>query len=142
MSGPMYVSVLKQGGFRPQESMFLILKISLARYTSSEYGVAAVNGTSALHLALHMIGVKENDLVIIPNITFIASANAVVYTNADPLFIDVDPGTWQMDLDLLENFLIEKTVSNNDGCFLSDHNTSENSQSRKIAAIMPVHVSR
>ena len=56
-----------------------------------------------------------------PNITFIASANAVAYTNATPVFIDVDPDTWQMDLDLLEEWL--------------DANNGVH-----VKAVMPVHV--
>jgi len=93
----------------------------VAEYAGLKHGVAAVNGTSGLHLAMHMLGIDRNDHIIVPNITFIASANAAVYTNATPIFIDIDPDTWQMDLDLLENYL--------------DQNTE-----KKIAAIMPVHV--
>src|SRR5690606_2220887 len=81
----------------------------VAAFAGMKFGVATVNGTSGLHLALHMLGVGGEDAVIVPNITFIASANAVVYTGAQPIFIDIDPHTWQMDLDLLENFLIDET---------------------------------
>ena len=76
----------------------------VADFVGSKHGVAAVNGTSALHLALHMLGVDQDDHIIVPNITFIASANAAVYTNASPVFVDIDSTTWQMDLDLLETF--------------------------------------
>lgn len=93
----------------------------VAAWAQCDYGIAAVNGTSGLHLAMHMLGIDRGDKVIVPNITFIASANAVAYTKADPVFIDVDPDTWQMDLDLLEDYL----------------STSDTS---RIKAIMPVHV--
>lgn len=93
----------------------------VAEFSGNKYGVAASNGTSGLHLAMHMLGIDQGDIVIVPNITFIASANAVAYTKATPVFIDVDPDTWQMDLDLLEEWL-------------ADNN------SQAVKAVMPVHV--
>lgn len=93
----------------------------VANFASCKYGIAASNGTSGLHLALHMLGIDKGDIVIVPNITFIASANAVAYTKATPVFIDVDPETWQLDLDLLEEWL--------------DKNNSVH-----VKALMPVHV--
>ena len=113
----------------------------VAEYAGQKYGVAAVNGTSGLHLAMHMLGVGAGDVVIVPNITFIASANAVAYTKADPLFIDVDPDTWQMDLDLLEAFLDNQTTQKDNSCFVKNSTTQQfNNSTAKIAAIMPVHV--
>jgi len=93
----------------------------VADWSGCKYGVATSNGTSGLHLAMHMLGIDQGDIVLVPNITFIASANAVAYTNATPVFIDVDPDTWQMDLDLVEEWL--------------DENNSP-----AVKAIMPVHV--
>ena len=105
----------------------------VADFAGAKYGVATVNGTSALHIALKLAGVKENDLVIAPNLTFIASINAIKYMKADPILVDIDPNTWQMDLDLLERFL-ERSV-----CFIHDEPHLINSK-RRIKAIMPVHV--
>ncbi len=105
----------------------------LAKFSGAKYGVAAVNGTCGLHLTLHMLGINQEDHIIVPNITFIASANAAVYTNATPIFIDVDVDTWQMDLDLLEEFLVNQTKQIDGRCFLSSTN-------KCIKAIMPVHV--
>jgi len=93
----------------------------VADFAGCKYGVAASNGTAGLHLAMHMLGIDQGDIVLVPNITFIASANAVAYTKATPVFIDVDPDTWQMDLDLLEEWL--------------DENNSP-----MVKAVMPVHV--
>lgn len=93
----------------------------VAAFSGNKFGVAASSGTSGLHLAMHMLGIDQGDIVLVPNITFIASANAVVYTKATPVFIDVDPDTWQMDLDLLEEWLDENN-------------------SLKVKAVMPVHV--
>jgi len=105
----------------------------VAEYSQNKYGVAASNGTSGLHLALHMLGIDKHDHVIIPNITFIASANAAVYTNAEPIFVDVDPETWQMDLDLLESFLETHTVQ-------TEYGRLYEKTSKIIKCIMPVHV--
>jgi perosamine synthetase len=105
----------------------------VAEFAGCKYGIAAMNGTAALHIAQELAGVKSGDYVICPDITFIATANAIKYTGADPLFVDVDADTWQMDLDLLEKFLEEET-------FYSKNNTYLKKDLRCIRAIMPVHV--
>lgn len=81
----------------------------VAEFTGTKYGVATANGTAALHISLILSDIKQGDCVIVPNLTFIASANSIKYTGADPVFIDADPNTWQMDLNLLESFLEENT---------------------------------
>jgi dTDP-4-amino-4,6-dideoxygalactose transaminase len=105
----------------------------VADFAGAKYGVAAVNGTAALHIALLMSGVKRDDYVILPNLTFVASANSIKYLGADPLLIDADPDLWQMDLDLLEEFL-ENETDERDGhlIYIQD--------GRRIGAIMPVHI--
>ena len=110
----------------------------VAEFAGCKYGVACVNGTSGLHLTMHMHGVKLGDHLIVPNITFIASANAASYTFANPIFVDVDPDTWQMDLDLLEVYLNENTYLEvgNDGATYSYSLLTH----KPIKAIMPVHV--
>lgn len=105
----------------------------VSEYTGVKHGIAAVNGTCALDISLKLIGVIPNDYVIVPNITFIASANSVKYQNANPIFIDVDPQTWQIDLGLLESFLKTKTKIKKGVLFLKQ-------DCRPIRAIMPVHV--
>lgn len=62
------------------------------------YGVATSNGTTALHLALATLGLGPGDEVIIPTFTMIATANAVAYTGAEPVFVDSEPVTWNMDV--------------------------------------------
>ena len=106
---------------------------SVAKYTGAKYAVSTVNGTAALHISLLLAGVKQDDCVIIPNITFIASANAVKYLNAQPIFIDIDADTWQMDLALLEEFLNTETEMVDGHCLLKLNK-------RIIRCIMPVHV--
>lgn len=105
----------------------------VAEFSGTKYSVACVNGTNALHLSLQLVGVKRNDYVIVPNITFIASVNAIKYTHANPILIDVDRDTWQMDLDLLEDFLEKNTEGGKNGIILKKNR-------RRIKAIMPVHV--
>lgn len=105
----------------------------VAEFAGAKYGVAAVNGTAALHIALMLSGVKQGDYVILPNLTFVASANSIKYLGAEPLLIDADPNLWQMDLDLLEEFL-ENETDEKDGrlIYIKD--------GRYIGAIMPVHI--
>lgn len=105
----------------------------VAEYAGAKYGIACVNGTSGLHLTMHMHDVKLGDHLIVPNITFIASANAASYTYANPIFVDVDPETWQIDLDLLQEFLETETEQRNGLAYLK-------STDKPIKAIMPVHV--
>ena len=81
----------------------------LAEFSGCKYGVATSSGTTALHIALLLKGVQQGDYVIAPNITFIATINSIKYTGADPILIDVERGSWQMDLELLEEFLRNET---------------------------------
>jgi perosamine synthetase len=62
-----------------------------------KYAVATVNGTSALHIALQLVGVERDDEVVVPTLTFIAPANAIRYAGAWPVFIDAEPDYWQWD---------------------------------------------
>jgi perosamine synthetase len=68
-----------------------------ARFCGVECGVSTSNGTTALHLALHAMGIGPGDEVIVPALSFVASANVVRYTGARPVFADVDPETWVID---------------------------------------------
>lgn len=105
----------------------------MAKFTGAKYAVACVNGTAALHLSMQLAGALRGDYIIVPNITFIASCNAIHYTGADPLMIDIDPDTWQMDLNILEDFLETKTYQKNNQTFYAVDN-------RRISGILPVHV--
>tara|TARA_A100001015_G_C15036162_1_gene736342 strand:+ start:1783 stop:2919 length:1137 start_codon:yes stop_codon:yes gene_type:complete len=105
-----------------------------SNYIGSHNAVSFINGTSALHIALQTLGVKSNEFVIMPNITFVATANAISYIGAEPLLIDVDEYTWQMDLEILENFL------SNDCKIDKNNNLIEIKSAKKISAIVIVHV--
>jgi aminotransferase in exopolysaccharide biosynthesis len=109
----------------------------VADFAGAKYGVACMNGTVGLHIAQILSGVTSDDHVVAPNITFIATLNAIKYTGAAPILIDVDPTSWQMDLDLLELFLKENVIVKEiDGNTFSFHKSTN----KRIKAIMPVHV--
>ena len=61
-----------------------------AKYCNRKYGVSVSNGTVAMRLALYLIGVKKNDEVLIPPLSFVATANAISHLGAEPHFIDID----------------------------------------------------
>ncbi len=78
-------------------------------YLSVSSAAALSSGTAALHLALLSLGVGAGDDVLVPTLTFAATANAVVYVGARPVFIDSDPTTWNIDPGLLEEELEERS---------------------------------
>lgn len=80
-----------------------------AKYLNVRYASSCNNGTSALHLALMAIGINEGDEVIVPVSTYIATANAVKYCNATPVFVDVDEDTWNIDIKEIEKKITKKT---------------------------------
>jgi dTDP-4-amino-4,6-dideoxygalactose transaminase len=93
----------------PQVDAF---EAEIAEYVSAESAVALVSGTAALHLALVMLGVGRDDDVIVPSLTFAASAFAVMYLGARPCFVDSEPATWNLDPDLLEEELATRAAAN------------------------------
>lgn len=80
-----------------------------AEHCGCKYGVAVCNGTVALHLALVALGIGKGDEVIIPNFTMIATAFAVCYTGATPVFVDADPKTWNIDITKIEEKITSHT---------------------------------
>jgi aminotransferase in exopolysaccharide biosynthesis len=82
-------------------------EIELAKYTGAKYAVSLVNGTSALHLALKLAGVKAGDEVLLQAFNFIASANAVTYCGATPHFVDIESENLGIDPNKLQNYLSE-----------------------------------
>lgn len=88
----------------------------LAKFTGAKYAIAVVNGTAALHIALKLAGVQADDEVLVPALTFIATANAVTYCNATPHFIDSDQRTLGVDAAKLRIYLSENTHQHSDRC--------------------------
>ena len=84
----------------------------ISKFTGSPYAVACVNGTAALHAALNLFGVEENDEVITQPLTFIATTNAIRYCGAKPIFIDISKDTLGLCPQKLKSFLVSNTESN------------------------------
>jgi len=100
--------------------------------TKTKKTTAVVNGTAGLQVALRLIGVKKNDEVITQALTFVATANAIAYNNAHPIFLDVDLDTMGLSPNAVDDFLEEYGELREDGCY-------NKKTGRKIAACMPMH---
>jgi dTDP-4-amino-4,6-dideoxygalactose transaminase len=105
----------------------------LAEETSYKYAVVTSQGTTALHLGLTALGVDVNDLVIIPDLTFIATANSVAHCKASPWILDVSAETWTLDPALLKTALEENCSRDREGHVV--HKES----GRFVKCIMPVY---
>ena len=104
----------------------------IASFTGAKYAIATVNGTAALHVALQLAGVQRDDEVITQALTFIATCNAVTYTGAHPVFVDVDRDTLGMSPEALRHFLETHAERRDGGCF-------NKGSGRRIAACVPMH---
>lgn len=82
---------------------------SFAKYCGVKYGVATSNGTTALHLALLALGIGPQDEVIVPDLTFAATINSVLYTGATPVIVDIEEEGWCIDPVAIEKAVTEKT---------------------------------
>ena len=105
----------------------------VAEYTGAKHAIATVNGTAALHIALKLTGVENNNEVITQSLTFVATCNAIRYCGATPLFLDVDRSTLGLSAKSVKNFLSQHSEIREDGfCW---NKTSNN----KISACLPMH---
>jgi perosamine synthetase len=104
----------------------------LAELTGARHAIAVVNGTAALHLALVVAGVRAGDEVLVPSLTFVATANAVAYCGATPHFVDAEPVSLGVDAAKLRGWLRAETERVASG--LRNKRTG-----RRIAALMPMH---
>jgi perosamine synthetase len=105
----------------------------LAAYTGAKQAVAVVNGTAALHVCLKVAGVQPGEEVLIPTLTFVATANAVTYCGAIPHFIDSEEKTLGVDPHKLFDHLNKITEIRGGGCWNRD-------TGRPIKAVVPMHV--
>lgn len=80
-----------------------------SRYCGVKYGVATSNGTTAIHLALTALGIGRGDEVIVPDITFAATINAVIYTGATPVIVDIEEESWCIDPEEIKKAITPKT---------------------------------
>lgn len=105
---------------------------AVAAAAGAPHAVATSSGTAGLHVALTALGVGRDDLVILPSLTFIASANAIAYCGATPWLLDVSPASWTLDAELLEQVLQQETLRQGDR--LIHRGTGQ-----RVAAILPVY---
>lgn len=105
----------------------------MAKYVGTNHAVATNSGTAALHIALLVVGVKPDDEVLVPDLTFIAPANTIRYAGAFPVFMDVTPDHWQMDAAKVAEFLEKE-------CHAADGRLRNRKTGRAVTAIVPVHI--
>lgn len=105
----------------------------LASVTKRRHAVACSSGTAALHVALLVAGVERDDEVLVSDLTFVASANAIRYCGAWPVLIDAEPTYWQMDVEKLASFI-------DSGCTSQGGRLRNRATGRRVKAIMPVHI--
>lgn len=108
-------------------------EVMFSKQLGINFSVATVNGTSALHIAILVAGVKPDDEVLVSTLTFIAPVNAIRYSGAWPVFIDAEPNYWQMDSTDLELFLRENCEKRSSGTF-------NIKTGHRVHAIIPVHI--
>jgi perosamine synthetase len=104
----------------------------LASYTGAKYAIAVNNGTAALHVSLRLAGVTKNDEVLLPSLTFVATANAICYLDAIPHFIDVSESELTVDIQKLSIYLEKTAVKRSNGTF-------NKFSGNQIKAIVPMH---
>ena len=104
----------------------------IATLSRTKKGIAVVNGTSALQVALRLAGVQPGDEVLTQSLTFVATANSIVHNHAHPVFIDVDYDTMGLSPSALEKFLNEFGELRSTGCFNKE-------SGRRISACLPMH---
>ena len=104
----------------------------LANFTGSKYAISVVNGTAALQIALKLAGVRAADEVLVPALTFVATANAVTYCNATPHFVDSEERTLGIDAVKLRDYLRSNTSQQSGQCV--NKNTGQ-----VVRALIPMH---
>ena len=104
----------------------------MAEYTGAKKAVVCVSGTNALHMAMMLVGVERDDEVLTQALTFIATCNAISYTGAHPVFIDVDKSTMGLSPDALKDWLQKNSEIRNGQCY-------NKSTGRRIKACVPMH---
>ena len=104
----------------------------LAAYTGARHAVAVVNGTAALHIALMLAGVRAGDEVLVPALTFVATANAITYCGATPHFVDSEARTLGVGAEKLRSYLASHTEQRAGQCM-------NRISGRVIRALIPMH---
>ena len=105
-----------------------------ASYVGRKHAVAVNSGTSALHLCIRAMGIGPEDEVITSSFSFVASTNCILYEGGVPVFLDIDPESFNLSAEQVQRFLAERCARNSEGdCINKD-------TGRRVKAILPVHV--
>lgn len=107
-------------------------EVMMQQITATQKAVAVVNGTAGIQVALRLVGVQAGDEVLTQALTFVATANTIVYNNARPVFLDVDRDTMGLSPNAVHNFLEQHGELRDDGCY-------NKKTGNKIAACLPMH---
>ena len=110
-----------------------IFENKVSRVIKKKNVISTINGTSALHLALKVLNVKKGTEVLVPSLTFISTVNAIIYNNADPHFIEVNPNDLSVDIFKLDNYL--KKIS-----FKKKNKTFNKKTKKEIKYLLLVHL--
>lgn len=115
--------VFKDNWIAPIGPHLNMFEEKIKEYTNSKYAVAVTSATAGIHLALRALRVEEGDYVLCSSLTFVATVNPIIYCGAEPIFIDSEEGSWNMDPILLEKAILNSTALG-----------------KKPKAIIPVHI--
>lgn len=110
-----------------------------SEYVGSKYAACASSCTAALHMALLAVGVKPGDAVAVPSHSFIAGANAVRHCGAEPVFIDIDPDTYNISAEDLKKMFLEDCRRIGKSLFYKSRARLNNSRPVRLSAVMVVH---
>ena len=103
------VNEVLRSGMLVQGEYVLKLEEAFANYHNVKNAIAASNGTATLHLCLKVLGIGRGDEVILPAFSYIATANVIELVEATPVFVDIDDKTFNIDTDLIEKKITDKT---------------------------------
>lgn len=103
------INVLQDNKFLTTGPKIQEFEDKISNFTNMKYSVVVSNGTAALHSAIHAIDIKKNDEIIVTTLSFIASANCILYCNAVPIFCDINKETMNIDENKIENLITNKT---------------------------------
>jgi len=100
---------LREKSFGDDRAQVVLFQEEFAKYQDAKYGLACANGTAALEIALKSVGVGPGDEVIVPSYTYVGSATCILQVNAIPVFVDIDPDTYNIDPKRVEEAITDKT---------------------------------
>ncbi len=103
------IDVMKSGWISSKGKYIIEFEENFAEYCGVKNGISTTNGTASLHLALKALGIKKYDEIIVPTLSFIATANAVTYCGAKPVFVDSDKDYWCINPEKIEEKITSKT---------------------------------